>query len=188
MPCSNPVRSTIETELSAVQWQNCLASLAAHLRISQTVAVNECVGQSVSDEPSSSNRRSVKCEMAPSGQPVPIAVNVREPRRCYSSTGGGPGRASPRSLAKRSSERPVWNTWIRRRRGVVGQHRRWCAPRGPHSSVARLARWDAQPPTSKLYTRAVLPPAILACSSAGTPARISARIFCDWGNVDSLCG
>ena len=27
--------------------------------------------------------------------------------------------------------------------------------------------------TSKLYTRAVLPPAILACSSSGTPARIS---------------
>ena len=42
--------------------------------------------------------------------------------------------------------------------------------------------------TSKLYTRAVLPPTILACSSSGTPARISARIFCDWGNVDSLCG
>jgi hypothetical protein len=30
--------------------------------------------------------------------------------------------------------------------------------------------------------------AILACSSSGTPARISARIFRDWGNVDSLCG
>jgi aryl-alcohol dehydrogenase-like predicted oxidoreductase len=42
--------------------------------------------------------------------------------------------------------------------------------------------------TSKRYTRAVLPPAILACSSSGTPARISARIFRDWGNVDSLCG
>src|ERR1700730_18273367 len=40
--------------------------------------------------------------------------------------------------------------------------------------------------TSKLYTRAVLPPAILACSSSGTPARISARILRDWGNVDSL--
>jgi hypothetical protein len=42
--------------------------------------------------------------------------------------------------------------------------------------------------TSKLYTRAVLPPAILACSSSGTPSRISARILRDWGNVDSLCG
>src|SRR6516165_4425696 len=42
--------------------------------------------------------------------------------------------------------------------------------------------------TSKRYTRAVLPPAILACSSLGTPSRISARIFRDWGNVDSLCG
>jgi len=42
--------------------------------------------------------------------------------------------------------------------------------------------------TSNLYTRAVLPPAILACSSSGTPARMSARIFRDWGNVDSLCG
>jgi hypothetical protein len=50
--------------------------------------------------------------------------------------------------------------------------------------------------TSKLYTRAVLPPAIpgswsgagLACSSSGTPARISARIFRDQGKVDSLCG
>jgi len=31
--------------------------------------------------------------------------------------------------------------------------------------------------TSKLYTRAVLPAAILA-----------ARIFRDWGNVDTLCG
>ena len=49
---------------------------------------------------------------------------------------------------------------------------------------------------SKAYTRAVLPPAIpgsrsgagLACSSSGTPARISARILRDWGNVDSLCG
>ena len=50
--------------------------------------------------------------------------------------------------------------------------------------------------SSKLYTRAVLPLAIpgswsgagLACSSSGTPARISARILRDWGNVDSLCG
>ena len=42
--------------------------------------------------------------------------------------------------------------------------------------------------TSKLYTRAVLPPAILACSSSGTPSRISARILRDWGNVNSLCG
>ena len=33
--------------------------------------------------------------------------------------------------------------------------------------------------TSKRYTRAVLPPAIFACSSSGTPARISARIFRD---------
>jgi hypothetical protein len=33
---------------------------------------------------------------------------------------------------------------------------------------------------------AVLPPAILACSSSGTPARISARIFRDWRNVDSV--
>jgi len=31
-------------------------------------------------------------------------------------------------------------------------------------------------------------PAIFACSSSGTPARISARIFRDWGNVDSLWG
>jgi hypothetical protein len=30
---------------------------------------------------------------------------------------------------------------------------------------------------SKRYTRAVLPPAVLACSSAGTPARMPARIF-----------
>src|SRR5689334_25268910 len=30
--------------------------------------------------------------------------------------------------------------------------------------------------TSKLYTRAVLPPTILACSFSGSPARISARI------------
>ena len=42
--------------------------------------------------------------------------------------------------------------------------------------------------SSKLYTRAVLPPTILACSWSGTPARISVRIFLDWGNVDSLCG
>ena len=42
--------------------------------------------------------------------------------------------------------------------------------------------------TSKRYTRAVLLPAILACSSSGTPARISDRILRDWGNVDSLCG
>jgi hypothetical protein len=35
--------------------------------------------------------------------------------------------------------------------------------------------------TSKRYTRAVLPPAILACSSAGTPARKFARILRDWG-------
>jgi hypothetical protein len=31
----------------------------------------------------------------------------------------------------------------------------------------------------------VLPPAILACSSAGTPARISARIFRYWGTGTS---
>jgi hypothetical protein len=42
--------------------------------------------------------------------------------------------------------------------------------------------------TRQLYTRAVLPPAILACSSSGTPAKISERIFRDWGKVDSLCG
>jgi hypothetical protein len=47
--------------------------------------------------------------------------------------------------------------------------------------------WSASP-RPKLYTRAVLPPAILACSSSGTPARISARIFRDCGKVDSLCG
>ena len=41
--------------------------------------------------------------------------------------------------------------------------------------------------TSKRYTRAVLPPAGLACSSSGTPARIS-QDFGDWGNVDLLCG
>ncbi len=41
---------------------------------------------------------------------------------------------------------------------------------------------------SNLYTRAVLQPAILACSSSGTPASISARILRDWGNVDLLCG
>src|SRR5208282_6429257 len=48
---------------------------------------------------------------------------------------------------------------------------------GAQAGTVSLAR-------SKLYTRAVLPPAILACSSSGTPARISARIFRDWGNVD----
>ena len=32
---------------------------------------------------------------------------------------------------------------------------------------------------SKLYTRAVLPPTIFACSLSGTPARISVRIFLD---------
>src|SRR3954447_20091311 len=61
------------------------------------------------------------------------------------------------------------------------------------SSVDPRSDWLVQaktisPATSKLYTRAVLPPAILACSSSGTPARISARIFRDWGKVDSLCG
>src|SRR5689334_4779334 len=62
--------------------------------------------------------------------------------------------------------------------------------------AARVATPDADPGqtgtvnfvTSKSYTRAVLPPTILACSSSGTPARISARIFRDCGNVDSLCG
>src|ERR1700731_3802398 len=57
----------------------------------------------------------------------------------------------------------------------------------PRSSV-REAAGTVSLDTSKLYTRAVLPPAILACSSSGTPARISARIFRDCGNVDSLCG
>ncbi len=51
-----------------------------------------------------------------------------------------------------------------------------------------VLRAQASRATSKRYTRAVLPPTILACSSAGTPARISARIFRDRGNVDSLWG
>ena len=63
--------------------------------------------------------------------------------------------------------------------------------RTPSSSIRRrpaLQPGTVSLATSKLYTRAVLPPAILACSSSGTPSRISARIFRDWGNVDSLCG
>src|SRR5438105_14800197 len=54
----------------------------------------------------------------------------------------------------------------------------------PRSSELCLQAGTVSLATSKLYTRAVLPPAILACSSSGTPA----RIFRDWGNVDSLCG
>src|SRR5262249_16475939 len=42
--------------------------------------------------------------------------------------------------------------------------------------------------TSKWYTRAVFPLAILACSAVGTSSRISANISRDCGNVDSLCG
>src|SRR3954463_3031899 len=68
-----------------------------------------------------------------------------------------------------------------------------CEQRGHTELVDPRRDWLVQaktisPATSKLYTRAVLPPAILACSSSGTPARISARIFRDWGKVDSLCG
>ena len=52
------------------------------------------------------------------------------------------------------------------------------------SSIAERLALQAGPvslTTSKLYARAVLPPAILACSSSGTPARISERILRDRG-------
>ena len=39
---------------------------------------------------------------------------------------------------------------------------------------------------SKLYTRAVLPAAILDCSSSGTPAGISARICARQNDLDRL--
>src|SRR5882724_2970881 len=42
--------------------------------------------------------------------------------------------------------------------------------------------------TSRRYTRAVLPAAFLACSSAGTPARMSARLFRDWGTSIRCAG
>ena len=51
-----------------------------------------------------------------------------------------------------------------------------------HGSSNCLQSGTVSLATSKLYTRAVLPAAILTCSSSGTPA----RIFRDWGNVDSV--
>src|SRR5262249_1983987 len=68
------------------------------------------------------------------------------------------------------------------------QARAMAAARRRSRSAASADYGEARRATSKRYTRAVLPPAILACSSSGTPARISARIFRDCGNVDSLCG
>jgi hypothetical protein len=58
-----------------------------------------------------------------------------------------------------------------------------------HAATVSLA-------TAKWNKRAVLPPRIpgsgsgagLACSSSGSPARISTKILRDWGSVDSLCG
>ncbi len=94
-----------------------------------------------------------------------------------------------------SSQSPRWrevdsNRWYRCDGWPVSRRR-------PPSERARVRRSAeslavqaeaASLVTSKLYTRAVLPPAILACSSSGTPAKISARICRDCGNVDSLCG
>jgi hypothetical protein len=67
-----------------------------------------------------------------------------------------------------------------------------CEPRG-HAKLVDPHRLTLQAgavsfATSKWYTRAVLPAAILACSSSGTPSRMFARILRDWGKVDSLCG
>jgi hypothetical protein len=74
--------------------------------------------------------------------------------------------------------------------GVANLQARGYSPEELVDSAERLAlqTLTVSLAASKLYTRAVLPPAILACSSSGTPPRISARILRDWGNVDSLCG
>jgi hypothetical protein len=61
-------------------------------------------------------------------------------------------------------------------------------PARPHGDGVARQAVTVNRAMSKLYTRPVLPPAILACSSSDTPARISARILRDWGKVDSLCG
>src|ERR1700737_5247582 len=65
---------------------------------------------------------------------------------------------------------------MRSRAGNRPRSRQWPSLKvgiQPSEAYSKHHRGTVSLATSKLYTRAVLPPAILACSSSGTPARTS---------------